>query len=221
MANVVLNMNMMVDYMRKTLFGILLAIFALGCSVSCSNSSSQGDNAEKVDTIVAKLKLIDSLQNSGTYYHLESWDIGRIVDNGYKKYEILADKHSVEIYVNKLSIKTDTLYYLQLSYWDSSSYSERRETKFIDLEELKSFYTAIDDIKSKYGKDTNHYELYLYQTRTEATLSLRRLINSDYWELKLCSVDISKDDLDELKKLLKQAEDKVKEIRGHLHNRVD
>ena len=83
----------------------------------------------------------------------------------------------------------------------------------VGIEELKSFYNAIDDIKQQYGKDTNHYELYLYQTKAEASLSLRRLINSDYWDLKLCSIDISKDDLDELKNLLKKAEKKVSEMK--------
>lgn len=199
--------------MKKIVVGILLAIYVLGFSVSCNNSSLKSGNNENIDSIASKLKLIDSLRNSGTYSHLESWDIGRIVDNGYKEYKSIADKHSVNIYVNRLSSQTDTLYYLTLNYWDYSSYSERHENKIVELGELKYFYAAIDDIKQQFGKDTNHFELYLYQTKAEASLSLRHLINSDYWELKLCSVDISKDDLDELKTLLKQAEDKVKEIR--------
>lgn len=198
--------------MKKKVMAFACILMASYCFFSCDSRTASNSSEEKADSITAKLKYIDSLRNSGTYYHLESWDIGRIIDNGYKKYESIADRHSVEIYVNKLSVKADTLYYLQLSYWESS-YSERRESKIVDIEELKSFYNAIDDIKQQYGKDTNHYELYLYQTKAEASLSLRRLINSDYWDLKLCSIDISKDDLDELKNLLKKAEKKVSEMK--------
>lgn len=192
---------------------ILMASY---CFFSCDSRTASNSSEEKPDSITAKLKYIDSLRNSGTYYHLESWEIGRIVDESYKKYEILANDHSVKIYVNKLSLKSDTLYYLQFSYLESSSYSVREDSKLVDLEELKYFYSAIDDIKKQYGKDTDHYERYQYQTKSDVVLSLKRLINSDYWELKLCSIDISKDDLDELKKLLKQAENKVLEIEKSL-----
>lgn len=202
--------------MKKIMLSSVLLSAILLFFLSCDNNKTASGSEERVDSIVARLKLIDSLRNSGTYHHLESWEIGRIVDNGYKKYEILADEHSVEIYVNKLSLKSDTLYYLQFSYWESSSYSVRKDSKLVDLEELKYFYSAIDDIKKQYGKNTDHYERYQYQTKSDVVLSLRRLINSDYWELKLCSIDISKDDLDELKKLLKQAENKVLEIEKSL-----
>ena len=189
-------------------------IFCIGCLISCNNAvPNNSTNEMKTDSIAAKLKLIDSLRNAGTYCHIESWNIGRIVDNGYKKYETLADRYSVDVYVNRLSNRAETLYYLQLSYWESSSYSERRETKIIDLEELKSFYSAIDDIKKHYGSDTDHYELYLYQTKDGAILSLRRLIGSNDWDLNLCSIAISQDDLDKLKILLKQAESKIAELK--------
>lgn len=199
--------------MKKNVFCVLLMVFASGCFMSCKNNTTKSSVDNEIDSIVAKLSLIDSLRNSGTYYHLESWSIGKIVDNGYKEYETLAERHSVNIYVNKLSFQTDTLYYLELNYWESSSYAEKRESKIVDLEELKSFYSAIDDIKRHYGSETNHYELYLYKTKTDVSLSLRQLINSDCWELKLCSITISIDDLDELKKLLKQTEDKIAELR--------
>ena len=183
------------------------------CFLSCSNNKNANGYEENADSVALRLRLIDSLRNSGTYHHLEGWNIGRIVDNGYKKYEILADRHSVDINVNKLSLKTDTFYFLQLTYWESSSYTERVEAKLVDIEELKYFYSAIDDIKKQYGKDTDHYERYEYQTKSGVVLSLRRLINSDYWELKFCSIDISKDDLDELRKILKQTENKIEELK--------
>ncbi len=199
--------------MRKITFYAILMLFTSGCFMSCNSGSSEGDD-NKTDSITSKLKLIDSLQNSGIYYHLEAWNIGRIIDNEYKEYESLADRHSVDIYVNRLSANSDTLYFLQLKYWTLTSYSESIESKVIDIEELKSFYTAIDNIKRQYGKDTNHYEQFVYQTKSEASLALRHLINSDSWDLNFCSIDITKNDLDELKLLLKKAENKVKEIKA-------
>lgn len=190
---------------------ILMASY---CFFSCDSRTASNSSEEKPDSITAKLKYIDSLQNSGIYYHLEAWNIGRIIDNEYKEYESLADRHSVDIYVNRLSANSDTLYFLQLKYWTLTSYSESIESKVIDIEELKSFYTAIDNIKRQYGKDTNHYEQFVYQTKSEASLALRHLINSDSWDLNFCSIDITKNDLDELKLLLKKAENKVKEIKA-------
>lgn len=195
--------------MKKSI--IFIGILIASVFVSCGNSI-KNDKDNEIDSIAAKLSLIDSLQNSGTYSHLESWDMGRIVDNRYKRFDSIADDYSVDVYVNRLSYKTDTLYYLQLSYMERSQYSSKREAKIVDLKELKSFYAAIDDIKKQYGRDTDHFERYLYLTKSDASLFLRRLINSDYWELEFCSIEISKDDLDELKKLLKKSESKAIEL---------
>ncbi len=200
--------------MKKKVMAFACILMASYCFFSCDSRTASNSSEEKPDSITAKLKYIDSLRNSGTYYHLESWNIGRIIDNEYKEYESLADRHSVEIYVNRLLANTDTLYFLQLKYWTTTSYSESIENKIIDIEELKSFYIAIDDIKRQYGKDSNHYELFVYQTKGEASLALRHLINSNIWDLNFCSIDINKADLDELKLLLKKAEKKVKEIKA-------
>lgn len=197
---------------------LLLLSFFLSCLVgiiSCGNNTGSKDNLDsEKDSILAKLQLIDSLRSSGTYYHHEGWLIGKIVDNGYKKYEILSDEHSVKVYVNKLSYMTDTLLYITLDYKDYSAYSSRFESKTIDFAELKSFYKAIDDIKKQYGKQSDHFELYLYRSKSEADLSLRHLINSESWDLSFCSIEIALEDLDELKNLLSQAEKKIIQIKG-------
>lgn len=197
-------------------FTIQFTFFIIGliCFLSCGHdSSNQSKNENEIDSIFAKIRMIDSLKNSGTYTHLESWDIGKIVDNGYKEYKSLADMHSVGVYVYKLTNKTDTLYFLSFDYTERSEYSSRNESKIVDLEELKYLYPALDDMKKHYGDESDHYERYLYLTKSEAFISLKHLINSNYWSLKFCSIDIEKDDLDSLKNLLQMAEKKVIEIK--------
>ena len=200
-------------HMKKLSLIIFSAIVLSGVLFSCNNSGSTSKDTKEIDSILTRLQLIDSLQNSGTYCHLEAWNIGRIIENGYKEYSSLADKHSVNVYANKLSFANDTLFYITLEYNINSEYSSQYETKYVDVKEIKAFCSAIDDIKKNYDKKTDYFELFQYQSKGEAKMYLKHYADTDYKSLKFCSIELAKSDLDELKQILLKAEKKIEELR--------
>lgn len=203
----------LLTHMKKLSFIILSAIVLSGFLFGCNNSGSTPKETKEIDSILTRLRLIDSLQNSGTYCHLEAWNIGRVIENGYKEYSSLADKHSVNVYANKLSFANDTLFYVTLEYNINSDYSSRYETKYVDVKEIKAFCSAIDDIKKNYDKKSDHFELFQYHSKGEAKIFLKHYADSDYKLLQFCSIDIVESDLDELKQILLKAEKKIEELR--------
>ena len=42
------------------------------------------------------------------------------------------------------------------------------------------------------------------------SLSLTRFLNEDIWEIRLCSIELSREDLEQYKRLLNQAESQLK-----------
>ena len=72
--------------MKKKVMAFACILMASYCFFSCDSRTASNSSEEKPDSVTAKLKYIDSLRNSGTYYHLESWDIGRIIEQMVKEF---------------------------------------------------------------------------------------------------------------------------------------
>lgn len=191
----------------KKLLSVLFALSAVVTFISC-DYVKPGSQQISSDAITDKLHLVDSVLKSAPTSHIESWEIGRLTDNGFQNG---SEQHSVIIYLSKLSTSTDTISYLEFNYCETPTVNpDKRVTKFVLLEELPAIYAAIDDIKQHYGTYTDHFEYYNYLTSSSVSLSLTRFLNEDIWEIRLCSIELSREDLDQYKRLLNQAESHLK-----------
>ena len=160
------------------------------------------------------LQMIDSLKSSGALYHLEYWEIGDF--GGYKP---------VTVYVNKLSVAKDTLFYVSMEKECSSYYasSSSYEQAIIAESELKSFRSAINEIKNNLERKTDHNEIYAYCSKSEAMLrgilykDGRKPIVKFYVnrrnENSVVYFDLLEYDLGKFQSLLDDAEDKIKEVK--------
>lgn len=192
----------------KKLLSVFLALSTVITLISCGNKNSE--NSISSDAVKDKLHLVDSLLKSSPASHIESWEIGRLTDSEYKNLSA-GEQHSVIIYLSKLSTPTDTIDYLEFNYCESPSVNpDKRENKIVLFDELPSIYNAIEEIKQRYGTYTDHYQYYNYLTGSSVSLSLTRFLNEDIWEIRLCSIELSREDLEQYKRLLNQAESQLK-----------
>ena len=201
--------------MKAKLFSLMLILTVTVSTTSCSSTNETNKNDEnRTDSISAMLQMIDSLKTSGTLYHLEYWEIGDF--GGYKP---------ITIYVNKLSVETDTLYYVSMEKECSSYYSSSSsyEQAIIAESELKSLRAAIEEIKNNLERETNHGEIYAYCSKSEAMLKgslykdgskpiVKFYVNRRN-DNSVVYFDFLEYDLDKFRSLLEDAEDKIKEVK--------
>lgn len=210
--------------MRYRINIVVLITALLLCAFGCSNNGSNNESADvtkpvleekvtnesKADSLTTLLHKIDSLNNSGVLSHLEYWKIGKISDHS----SYVSDRCFINILVCKLTVESESEYFITLLYETGDSYRYRSETHMILPGELKYFYSAIEEMKNNYGRSTDHFEFYNYKTKAGATLTLRRPLDSNKWELQLCSLDgLNKQDLDLLKDLFIKAEQKIEDLK--------
>ena len=190
----------------KKLLSVLLTFSAVITFISCFGP--QPVSQDSSDAIKDKLHMVDSVLKTAPTSHIESWEIGRLTDNGFQEGN---EQHSVIIYLSKLSTSTDTISYLEFNYCEVPDVNpDKRATKLVLFDELPAIYSAIDDIKQHYGTYTDHFEFYNYLTSSSLSLSLTRFINEDIWEIRLGTIELSREALDQYKRLLNQAESQFK-----------
>ena len=199
-----------------TMAALLTSSFFVSCERTTATNSG---NEAPTDSTIAMLQMIDSLKSSGVLYHLEYWVIGEI--GGYKP---------ATIYVNKLSVEKDTLFYVSIEKDCSSYYSSSFEQAIIDVSEIKYFRAAIDEIKKNLTRETDHGEMYTYCSKSNAMLRgtlfkdkskpvVKFFVNSRN-ENSVLYFDLVEYDLDKLRSLLDKAEKKLIEVREK-GNRLD
>lgn len=193
----------------------IIAIVLLGLSSSCGGGTTSTDantahsdsiaNDTAVDSLTLVLNRLDSIRSKGKLVHFDTWKIGNL--------------KSVEVQAQKFSSDNDSIVFITLRKDCGGEYYYSWEDAFIFQKELPSLYEAIATIKSNLNRDTDHNEKYAYTTKDNVVIFAEN--PGKGWNLKL-SVDAHKSnshisltpaELDRLVELLKQANNKLNEIK--------
>lgn len=196
-------------------FSPIIAIVLLGLSSSCGGGTTSTDantahsdsiaNDAAVDSLTLVLNRLDSIRSKGKLVHFDTWKIGNL--------------KSVEVQAQKFSSDNDSIVFITLRKDCGGEYYYSWEDAFIFQKELPSLYEAIATIKSNLNRDTDHNEKYAYTTKDNVVIFAEN--PGKGWNLKL-SVDAHKSnshisltpaELDRLVELLKQANNKLNEIK--------
>lgn len=201
--------------MKKFLLPILfLCVVFLSCE---SNSSLEvKDNTPNneikeiavmngLDSIAKITSTIDSLKNRGFLFHLDNYEIGKF--------------KGIVISVQKVAVESSTISYINLRKDCGGEYYYSWEDAHIYNKELPSFYSAIRTIKNNLERKVDHEEIIAYSTNDDITVRAE-CKNGSNWKITFSVdinktnsfVNISKEELDKLMELIKQAEAKLKEI---------
>lgn len=172
-------------------------------STTSANDSIANDTA--VDSLAIALSCLDSIQRKGQLVHFDTWKIGNL--------------KGVEVEAQKFSSENDSIVFITLRKDCGGEYYYSWENAFIFQKELPSLYEAINTIKNNLNRGTDHNEKYAYTTKDNVVLFAEN--PGKGWNLKL-SVDAHKNnsyinltpaELDSFVELLKQANNKLDEIK--------
>lgn len=194
---------------------LFINIVVLAILTACGNSStSTYSNIEKSDSVADNVKedslslilnRLDSIQGKGKLIHLDTWKVGNL--------------KGIEMQVQKFSSENDSIIFITLRKDCGGEYYYSWEDAFIFQKELPSLYEAIATIKNNLNRETDHDEKYVYKTKDNVMVFTENLGKG--WNIKL-SVDANKSnsyislnrtELDRFVELLKQANNKIDEIK--------
>ena len=194
---------------------LFITITALIFTTACSGESKGNGNTEAlndsiandtaVDSLALALSRLDSIQSKGQLVHFDTWKIGNL--------------KGVEVQAQKFSSENDSIVFITLRKDCGGEYYYSWEDAFIFQKELPSLYEAINTIKSNLNRETDHNEKYVYSTKDNVMVYAEN--PGKVWNLKL-SVDahksnsyinLSTTELDRFIELLKQANNKLEEIK--------
>lgn len=193
------------------IFIALLFVLTTACgggTTSTDANTAHSDsiaNDAAVDSLTLVLNRLDSIRSKGKLVHFDTWKIGNL--------------KSVEVQAQKFSSDNDSIVFITLRKDCGGEYYYSWEDAFIFQKELPSLYEAIATIKSNLNRDTDHNEKYAYTTKDNVVIFAEN--PGKGWNLKL-SVDAHKSnshisltpaELDRLVELLKQANNKLNEIK--------
>lgn len=158
-----------------------------------------------MDSLALVLSRLDSIQSKGQLVHFDTWKIGNI--------------KGVEVQAQKFSSENDSIVFITLRKDCGGEYYYSWEDAFIFQKELPSLYDAVNIIKTNLNRETDHNEKYAYTTKDNVMVFAEN--PGKGWNLKL-SVDTHKSnayinltpaELDRFIELLKQANNKLDEIK--------
>lgn len=194
---------------------LILTVALLGLTAACGGGTTATDtnnaktdsiaNDTAVDSLAIALSRLDSIQSKGQLVHFDTYKIGNL--------------KSVEVQAQKFSSENDSIVFITLRKDCGGEYYYSWEDAFIFQKELPSLYEAIATIKSNLNRTTDHNEKYAYTTKDNVVILAEN--PGKGWNLKL-SVDAHRSnshisltpaELDQLVQLLKQADNKLNEIK--------
>lgn len=199
--------------MKQIIPILTVALFAIStaCSGGVKGSDSEKNandsivNDTAVDSLALVLSRLDSIQSKGQLVHFDTWKIGNI--------------KGVEVQAQKFSCENDSIVFITLRKDCGGEYYYSWENAFIFQKELPSLYDAVNIIKTNLNRETDHNEKYAYTTKDNVMVLAEN--PGKGWNLKL-SVDTHKSnayinltpaELDRFIELLKQANNKLEEIK--------
>ena len=188
-------------------FAIVLTAGLSSCNQS-GNSTAANDKQDvaEIDSLAQQLHYIDSLYNSGSLIHLDSYKLGKL--------------KSIDVSVKSIDVEGVTVQHINLRKEIGNYYYSYWEDARLLPGECQYLIKAIETIKSNLHRETNHEERYAYITKD----SIRILATNDgsgaKWTVNLsvnyqkegAEITISEEELDTFVDLIKQGLVKIDAI---------
>lgn len=200
--------------MKKILYFIFIAVALslFNCGGNSSNSGKGNNinesniNEQEADSLATLIQTLDSINNSGSLVHYDIYKIGKL--------------KGIEISVQKVAVDTTQISYINLRKDCGGEYYYSWEDAMIFAKELPSLYSAISTIKDNLIRTVEHEERYAYVTKDDIAL-LASCESGSNWATRFSVdsrksnsvVNLSSSEIDTLLDLIKEAENKLNEIK--------
>ena len=192
------------------LCSLILAICFFSCQKTANSIDAEinNDSISPVDSLSLYLQRIDSINNSGELRHLHVYELGKLKSIFFKVYQLESSKDTMEYII----LKKDC---------GGEYYYSWVETPLL-LQEVKYFIDAIDTVAYHYDRKVDHEERYIYITKRDIRLfSENDNSSSNKWSVSLSvdynrsnsHINITKEELNELKLLLKKGEEMILDLK--------
>ncbi|MCM1067272.1 MAG: hypothetical protein NC418_06845 [Muribaculaceae bacterium] len=201
--------------MKKLMYLILFLLPTSFVGCGGSNSTIEDDSLkndsiatqQEADSLASLIHTLDSISNSGELVHYDIYQVGKI--------------KGIEVSVQKVSVDTTQIAYINLRKDCGGEYYYSWEDAMIFSKELPSLYSAVSNIQSNLNRAVDHEERFAYVTKDNIAFLASAEPNKS-WATRF-SVDSHKSnstitlvnsDIETLVSLIKQAEEKLKEIKN-------